>query len=382
MGCAAGGPLRGIEAGVAEALAPENCGGGTWQSSMTAQCVEEAAVRLTHGQEYDGEGARTPNALHGGQRWTNHQPRQARWRRLQGWRSSPAAFQMRVLPSWGRGGGFARSPIGHGEGIVERTDPLRQGGDVDVIEEGGGCREPAANMSRASRSDTPEVLLEELPVPRGPCAEVPYIVAAAQLVEVWMRQEQPTRANTGLRGLFRFQGLLAPACEMRTFRLQRDAGGAREHESVPALSAPAQLVPFCISFRATSFICVWRSKGPKVKEEKHREGRVMIWRAGDVLSQDRTQKEGNRKRAQRPWAAAQDPERRKQEESPTALGRGPGAQKEGNMKGAQREPSFLAAAHPSDSGAQKGNMKGAQKERNMKGAQREPSFLAAAHPSE
>ena len=140
MGCAAGGPLRGIEAGVAEALAPENCGGGTWQSSMTAQCVEEAAVRLTHGQEYDGEGARTPNALHGGQRWTNHQPRQARWRRLQGWRSSPAAFQMRVLPSWGRGGGFARSPIGHGEGIVERTDPLRQGGDVDVIEEGGGCR--------------------------------------------------------------------------------------------------------------------------------------------------------------------------------------------------------------------------------------------------
>ena len=50
----------------------------------------------------------------------------------------------------------------------------------------------------------------------------------------------------------------------------------------------------------------------------------------------------------------------------------PGAQK-GNMKGAQRKPSFLAADHPSDSGAQKGN---------MKGVQREPSFFAAAHPSD
>ncbi|OLP84412.1 hypothetical protein AK812_SmicGene34727 [Symbiodinium microadriaticum] len=112
-GCAAGRPLRGIKARVAEALGCKDCGGGTWQSSMTAQCVEEgvtcgwragkydgegvpgrpvccvavgigathsgaskpesqrrwgarpsqrsveeAAVRLTHGQEYDGEGAR------------------------------------------------------------------------------------------------------------------------------------------------------------------------------------------------------------------------------------------------------------------------------------------------------------------------------------
>ncbi|OLP85262.1 hypothetical protein AK812_SmicGene33775 [Symbiodinium microadriaticum] len=37
-----------------------------------------------------------------------------------------------------------------------------------------------------------------------------------------------------------------------------------------------------------------------------------------------------------------------------------GTQKEGNMKGAQREPSFLAAAHPSDPAPQKGNMKGAR----------------------
>ncbi|CAE7530525.1 unnamed protein product [Symbiodinium microadriaticum] len=80
-----------------------------------------------------------------------------------------------------------------------------------------------------------------------------------------------------------------------------------------------------------------------------------------------------------------------------------GAQKEGNMKGTQREPSFLAADHPSDPGAQKGNMKGAngsldaeprpthptrepRKKKNMKAAQPEPTFLApsffaAAHPT-
>ena len=51
----------------------------------------------------------------------------------------------------------------------------------------------------------------------------------------------------------------------------------------------------------------------------------------------------------------------------------PRTQKEGNMKGGQREPRFLAAAHPSDPGAQKGN---------MKGGQCEPSSLAAAHPSD
>ncbi|OLP97725.1 Copia protein [Symbiodinium microadriaticum] len=49
------------------------------------------------------------------------------------------------------------------------------------------------------------------------------------------------------------------------------------------------------------------------------------------------------------------------------LGRGPPirprrAQK-ANMKGDQREPSFLAAAHPSDPGAQKGNMKGDEDEK-------------------
>ena len=55
------------------------------------------------------------------------------------------------------------------------------------------------------------------------------------------------------------------------------------------------------------------------------------------------------------------------------LAGGPPAQK-GNIKGAQCEPSFLAAAHPSDPGA--------QKEEKMKGAQREPGFLAAAHPSD
>ncbi|OLP77118.1 hypothetical protein AK812_SmicGene42862 [Symbiodinium microadriaticum] len=75
----------------------------------------------------------------------------------------------------------------------------------------------------------------------------------------------------------------------------------------------------------------------------------------------------------------------------------------GNMKGTQREPSFLAADHPSDPGAQKGNMKGAngsldaeprpthptrepRKKKNMKAAQPEPTFLApsffaAAHPT-
>ncbi|OLP91283.1 hypothetical protein AK812_SmicGene27035 [Symbiodinium microadriaticum] len=51
----------------------------------------------------------------------------------------------------------------------------------------------------------------------------------------------------------------------------------------------------------------------------------------------------------------------KREHEPTQKGR--------NMKGAQQEPSFLAAAHPFDPG-------------NMKGAQWEPSSLAAAHPSD
>ena len=66
------------------------------------------------------------------------------------------------------------------------------------------------------------------------------------------------------------------------------------------------------------------------------------------------------------------PKPKKDEGSPTGaqlFGRGP----PGNMKGAQQEPSFLAATHPADPGVQKGN---------MKGAQCEPSFLAAAHPSD
>ena len=51
----------------------------------------------------------------------------------------------------------------------------------------------------------------------------------------------------------------------------------------------------------------------------------------------------------------------------------PGAQN-GNMKGAQCEPSFLVAAHPSDPEA--------QKEGNMKGTQREPQLLGRGPPYE
>ena len=57
-----------------------------------------------------------------------------------------------------------------------------------------------------------------------------------------------------------------------------------------------------------------------------------------------------------------------------------GPPKQGNM---QREPSFLGAAHPSDPGAQKGNMKGAQQPRphptQDPERRKHEGFLAADH---